>query len=132
MIDREFSEAVVADRKTAMTCHGGFAPQMRFLISSKTHAPAEWLTSVTDFGKDPKSYLKVYPTVLLACEKEQVVLLTFLYPRYHPTDDVILTWVVLIRRGYLPELLNTNDKMNVERFMLVNAGVSAVIDGAKK
>lgn len=83
---------------------------------------------VVDFGIDPYSYPDTYAKVLMACEAELIVLLYFLYPRYSLSSDVVMTWLVLIRRGYLPQLLHTSDRANVERFMLVNAGVSTAMN----
>lgn len=85
-------------------------------------------TPTSLFGKSPMEFRSLYPKVLMACEVDQITLLLMLYPKYSLSFDVVLTWLVLIRRGLLPQLLNTGDKMNVERFMLVNAGISAAFE----
>ena len=89
-------------------------------------------TPVSLFGHSPMEYKTLYPKVLMACEVDQIALLLLLYPQYAFSYDVVLTWLVLIRRGLLPQLLNTGDKTNVERFMLVNAGISTAFEAMER
>jgi hypothetical protein len=89
-------------------------------------------TPVSLFGHSPMEYKTLYPKVLMACEVDQVALLLLLYPKYAFSYDVVLTWLVLIRRGLLPQLLETGNKTNVERFMLVNAGISAAFEAMEQ
>ena len=114
----------IYDRRTALDDTVGFHPTVGEVISRNDVE----VVRPEDFGIDPKSYRKLYPKVLMACEKDQVTLLLEMYPKYAPSPDVILTWLALTRRGLLPQLLETSNKVNVEHFMLVNAGISAAFE----
>lgn len=88
---------------------------------------------VRDFMKSPKSYIKLYPKVLMACVRDQLKLLCYLYPHYYADDTVLTAWAVLINRGYFPTVLNDyadKDRATVERFMLVHAGITAALENA--
>jgi len=118
----------IYDRRTELYDTVGFHPTVGEVISRNDVE----VVGTKDFGIDPKSYKKLYPKVLMACEKDQVVLLLEMYPKYAPTPDVILTWLALTRRGLLPQLLETSNKGNVEHFMLVNAGISAAFEAMER
>jgi hypothetical protein len=62
--------------------------------------------------------------ILMACEKEQFMLLQHLWSARYPNDQITtLVFVEIVRRGFLPQFLNPNDKRQRDLFQLLGACV---------
>lgn len=75
-----------------------------------------------NFVKNPIDYPDIYARLLMACEVDQVLFLSLRFPKIALDEEIITTYIVLMRRGLFLDLIKADARAK-ELIMLVEAGI---------